>query len=313
MYIIKARSVKPITKYFVVKENKQQTSNYPFNTIAQDLQQEKQRKLTMTQRYYYYEHLADYAEIKEKGLKSRGEIHGDPDDFENFSSKEFLEEILPSLPIPPNGRVLELGCGTGPGACFLAQKGFQVTGIDLIPDAIEKAKENAKELGLDIQYEVMDVCNISTPDAPFDLIVDSYCTQSIAIQEDRKRMFDGIKEHLALNGYFILSCCVLESHRLTPELTIQDNKTGKTYIRFDRNGLFDPKTEICYNLWRKREYLPNANPQDFDGTLCIDGQWYIHQRLYRTAESLRHELEQNGFKVLSQSGEILENAVCMLA
>ena len=47
----------------------------------------------MTQRYYYHEHLADYAELKAKGLKSRGEIYGDPNDFEEFSSKLSLEDI----------------------------------------------------------------------------------------------------------------------------------------------------------------------------------------------------------------------------
>ena len=37
----------------------------------------------MTQKYFYHEHLADYAEMKEKGLMSRGELYGDPD-FSHF-------------------------------------------------------------------------------------------------------------------------------------------------------------------------------------------------------------------------------------
>ena len=105
----------------------------------------------MMQKYFYHEHLADYAEMKENGQMSRGELYGDPE-FSHFASKAFLAETLPRLEVPEVARVLELGCGTGPGACFLAELGFQVHGVDMIPDAIDQAREIASERGLDIRY-----------------------------------------------------------------------------------------------------------------------------------------------------------------
>ena len=99
----------------------------------------------MKQKYFYHEHLSDYAELKAKGLMSRGELYGNPHDFSEFSSKPFLIETLPCLDIKPNAQVLELGCGTGPVACFLSQLGYRVHGIDIIPDAIDKAKVIAAE------------------------------------------------------------------------------------------------------------------------------------------------------------------------
>ena len=51
----------------------------------------------MKQKYFYHEHLADYAELKAKGLMSRGELYGNPNDFTDFSSKSFLIETLPRL------------------------------------------------------------------------------------------------------------------------------------------------------------------------------------------------------------------------
>ncbi len=265
----------------------------------------------MTQRYYYHEHVADYAELKAKGLKSRGEIYGDPNDFEEFSSKPFLEEILPVLNVSDDARVLELGCGTGPGACYLAGRGFWVDGIDLIPDAIDQAKKNADELSLDVHFEVMDVCALPAKGESYDLIVDSYCTQGIVEDEDRKRMFGAIKSRLSERGYFLLTCCVLEPHRVDANIVIEDRETGKTYLRFDKRDLFDAETEICYNLWRSRDGFPDAKPEDFDGTICVNGQWYIHQRRYRTHECLRQELEGHGFDVLYQGGEAMENGVCV--
>ena len=48
-------------------------------------------------KYYYYEHIAGYERMLAEGKRSWGEVQGHPDDFENFSSRSFLEEILPRL------------------------------------------------------------------------------------------------------------------------------------------------------------------------------------------------------------------------
>ena len=78
----------------------------------------------MKQKYFYHEHLADYTELKAKRLMSRGELYGNPNDFNDFSSKSFLIETLPRLALKPDARVLELGCGTGPVACFFSEIGL---------------------------------------------------------------------------------------------------------------------------------------------------------------------------------------------
>ena len=116
----------------------------------------------------------------------------------------FLIETLPRLDLKPDAQVLELGCGTGPGACFLAQLGYRVHGIDVIPDAIDKAKTIAAEHCLDIQYEVLDVCQLPADyGKPYQLIIDSFCSQGIVTDPDRDAMFSGIKSRLAKNGYFL--------------------------------------------------------------------------------------------------------------
>jgi len=74
-------------------------------------------------KYYYHEHILGYQRIRAEGKTAWAEIHGD-DGFEQFASREFLERALPRLRFstsPPTA--LEIGCGTGPGACFLAEHG----------------------------------------------------------------------------------------------------------------------------------------------------------------------------------------------
>ena len=154
----------------------------------------------MKQKYFYHEHLADYAELKAKGLMSRGELYGNPDDFNDFSSKLFLVETLPRLDLKPDAQVLELGCGTGPVACFLAKLGYRVHGIDVIPDAIDKAKAIAAEQSLNIHYEVLDVCQLPRGGEQYQLVIDSFCLQGIVTDPDRDVMFSGIKSRLAKKG-----------------------------------------------------------------------------------------------------------------
>ncbi|MGH6915290.1 MAG: class I SAM-dependent methyltransferase, partial [Geminicoccales bacterium] len=45
----------------------------------------------------------------------------------------------------PYGRALDLGCGTGYWSVELASRGWQVTGIDIVPKAVRKARERAQK------------------------------------------------------------------------------------------------------------------------------------------------------------------------
>lgn len=50
----------------------------------------------------------------------------------------WLEQVLPSL--GPAGTALELGCGSGRDAVFLAAAGWRVTAVDVLPDALERGR-----------------------------------------------------------------------------------------------------------------------------------------------------------------------------
>jgi len=56
-------------------------------------------------------------------------------------------------PLQP-GRALDVGCGPGTSSIYLAQHGWQVTGVDFIPAAIRQAQQRARQanLGADVLY-----------------------------------------------------------------------------------------------------------------------------------------------------------------
>lgn len=76
------------------------------------------------------------------------------------------------------GRVLELGCGTGVNAVYLASLGFDVTAIDLSGAALQMAQERARDAGVTVKWIHADVLN---PPAlgSFDLIFDRGCYHGV--------------------------------------------------------------------------------------------------------------------------------------
>lgn len=76
-------------------------------------------------------------------------------------------------------RVLELGCGSGINAVWLAQQGFDVTAIDITPLAIEKARERAAAAGVNVHFAVDDVLNLAQEYEPFPFFFDRGCYHAV--------------------------------------------------------------------------------------------------------------------------------------
>ena len=74
---------------------------------------------------------------------------------------------------------LELGCGTGTNSVWLAQQGFEVTGIDLAPLAVEQAEKRAHAAGVKVHFVVADVLHLPDLDGPFAFFFDRGCYHAI--------------------------------------------------------------------------------------------------------------------------------------
>src|SRR5262245_52578478 len=86
-----------------------------------------------------------------------------------------LQRVVAESSIRPC-RALELGCGTGASAVWLAQEGFDVTALDLSSGAIERAQQHADEAGVCVRFLVADVLDPPPELAgPFDFFFDRGC------------------------------------------------------------------------------------------------------------------------------------------
>lgn len=244
-------------------------------------------------KYYYREHLLGYERIRAEGKTAWGQIHGAAD-FDDFASRPFLELALPRLRFPSHPPdALEYGCGTGPGACFLAAAGFRVDAVDLIPAAIEIARDMARRRDLDIRFDVQDICEMPADGKRYDLIVDSFCLQCIVMDDERRRVFATVLARLKPDGYYLVSSAHFDEKRFRPNQVVRDEATGVVYNRYGDRGLIDAGTGIVLAALDER-------PTGYDHARRIDGTWYLPSRRHLKPSALRDELIAAGLGVLFQ-------------
>jgi ubiquinone/menaquinone biosynthesis C-methylase UbiE len=181
-----------------------------------------------------------------------------------------------------------------------------VDGIDLIPAAIDIARQQAQQRGLQIRYAVQDVTALSHDGPQYDLIVDSYCLQGIVTDADRRAVYATVRARLKTDGIYLVSSAMYDLARFQPFETIVDDLTGTVYHRYGEEGLIDPQTGIVL--------VPlEEEPAAWEGAQEIAGRRYLLNRRHHRPAALRTELQEAGFYVLYQDGGYGGNLVCALS
>jgi len=101
--------------------------------------------------------------------------------------------------------ILDVGCGNGDNAIYLAGCGFDVTGVDFSSKAIEIAKKKASEAGVEIRFIALDALNIGTLKRKFDTVIDFGLFHNIA-GSSRERYVRALSDVCVSNGQFLMLC-----------------------------------------------------------------------------------------------------------
>lgn len=88
-------------------------------------------------------------------------------------------------------KILDVGCGTGRHAIELAKRGYHVTGIDLSESQLKRAREKAKEQGVEIDFQKQDARNLPF-DGEFDLVI-MLCEGGFSLMETDEMNFEILK------------------------------------------------------------------------------------------------------------------------
>jgi len=139
----------------------------------------------------------DWEEIYSKRGLAEIPWHSDRPDKE-------LIDLIESKRIKPNS-VLDVGCGAGTDALYLASKGCKVTAIDVSHEAIKIARERAEKAGLEINFIAGDFLDMDFHNESFDFINDRGFFHHID-PRNREKVAMKINGLIKSNGNYYLRC-----------------------------------------------------------------------------------------------------------
>ena len=103
-------------------------------------------------------------------------------------------------------KIIDIGCGTGRHAIELTKRGYSVTGIDLSESQLTRAREKAKDAGVEIDFQRHDARNLPF-EGEFDLAI-MLCEGGFSLMETDEMNFDILKnatKTLKNNGKLIFT------------------------------------------------------------------------------------------------------------
>jgi len=130
-------------------------------------------------------------------------------------------ELLEFIKDHPPGSALDLGCGTGTNVITLAQNGWRATGVDFIPQAINKAIEKAKKEKVDARFILSDVTKLKSDLVDFDLILDIGCFHSLSDRSKQKYILN-LSNLINLGGWFLLYGFLKQKYQNTTGISPKD-------------------------------------------------------------------------------------------
>ncbi|HEY7431344.1 MAG TPA: class I SAM-dependent methyltransferase [Streptosporangiaceae bacterium] len=157
------------------------------------------------------------------------------------------------------GRVLEVGCGPGRNAVYLAAAGFEVDAVDLSPAAVAWGEERAREAGADVRFRCGDVFSLDLPARRYSLVYDSGCLHHLP--PHRRVSYLNLLDRVLLPGGHLGVTCfaagAMGSELPDEELYRQAGlHGGLAFTPAELRWLFSDFTEV--ELRPMREQPPNA-------------------------------------------------------
>ncbi|QBD76843.1 class I SAM-dependent methyltransferase [Ktedonosporobacter rubrisoli] len=186
------------------------------------------------------------------------------------------------------GPLLDLACGTGTMAIRMAELGFQVTGIDIIPEMIERAKQKAHMQGATLEWVVADARTFQLQKQFSFIYMLGNAFQHFLSRADHEALLARVWEHLQPQGSFLFGTRnpsprnLFETRFSEPQKFTQPD--GRQYIIREQQE-YDPLTQIQYytfnEYWLKPEGLQEKKtyhtalryvfPQEMEALLFYNG------------------------------------------
>jgi SAM-dependent methyltransferase len=90
-----------------------------------------------------------------------------------------LAELVDGPDALPPGQALDIGCGTGRNAVYCARRGWQVTGVDDVPLALQRARQHIDDAGQDVRLIRADIAGSTDLGSGYSLLLDIGCLHGL--------------------------------------------------------------------------------------------------------------------------------------
>jgi SAM-dependent methyltransferase len=196
----------------------------------------------------------------QKRYQERYETHDTPWDIGKADFN--LVQTVTKRPIQPCNAV-DIGCGTGDNAIWLAQQGFDVVGIDTSEVAIERAKDKASKANANCIFLVSNILTGQVQGAPFGFAFDRGCFHSLDSDQERKSYAENVNRHLGKDGLWLSLIGNADEQRNTPgppQRSARDIVNSvEPYFEilslvssyFESNRPNQPRAWVCL-MWKRR-------------------------------------------------------------
>lgn len=122
----------------------------------------------------------------------------------NYDARKIVDLILSNIELTKEAKVLDMACGSGRHSILFAEKGFQVTAVDLSTNLLNAAKSAAKIAGLNIDFIRSDLRKFSIC-TNFELVINLFTSFGyFEDDDDNFKVFATAYKHLVKKGYFVL-------------------------------------------------------------------------------------------------------------
>jgi SAM-dependent methyltransferase len=113
-----------------------------------------------------------------------------------------LVEFVASSCVKPSP-MLEIGAGTGTNAIWMAERGFDVLGVDVSPLAVERARAKMDGRALRCRFAALDFLAAPLPGGPFQFVFDRGCFHVFDKPDERQRFAARVAAALAPGGLWL--------------------------------------------------------------------------------------------------------------
>src|SRR3989344_1218921 len=158
-------------------------------------------------------------------------------DLVAVSLRAIRNDIIKNINLKPGSKVIDLACGTGTQAIKLAQNGHVVTGIDISPDMVSRAKRKNKGANNPV-FKIKNATKTSYPESSFDVSIISFALHDMP-HSMRREVIKEAKRVTRPNGKIVIVDYSKHSNRVTRKLLYYLTKTWESryYDNFLDKGL----------------------------------------------------------------------------